>query len=111
MTSTGSNARPTSRAKQFFQGLFLPLLLWAVVFSAFPLPALLVGRILFGVFPVLQAATLAVLAGSAFLLFRWWGPARWRAYGVLTGLLTLPLVLAGALAIAVLKFGLQLGPR
>jgi hypothetical protein len=76
-----------------------------------PLPAYLLGRLLFGIVQVLQAATLAVLAGSAFLLSRWWGPARWRAYGVLTGLLTLPLVLSGALAIAVLKFGLQLGPR
>jgi hypothetical protein len=111
MMNTASSAPPASRPRLFFQGFFLPVLLWAAVFSVWPLTGRIFDREILGVFMVLQTATVAVLIGGVLMLSRWWRPARWRAYGVIGGLLALPLFLVAALVIAVTQLGLQIGPK
>ena len=102
-----------SRAGEFFKGVFWPALFGAIGLCTYPLflsydEAHNVSNR--GSEAVPAAALLAVV-GAIVLVVRWWRRARWRAYGVIVGLLATGPLLAAVLLAVVIIFRIPILPH
>lgn len=102
-----------SRAADFFKAFFLPSLFAFFGFALMPLQdswQRAHDHQFQGVSLTKIAAVLALI-GTAVLTVRWWPGARWRAYGVLAGLLAAPALLFGIFFAVVSVFKIPLFPK
>ena len=113
MTIPESSGAPVSRAKEFFQGFFLPLLFALPGLASYPLWVVYDQRrgISNAGDESIPTAALFALLGSMVLVLRWWRRARWRAYGILAGLFGAPPLLGALFVAAILLFKVNLFPR
>jgi hypothetical protein len=113
MTESGSAVDGLTRAKQFLQGFFLPVLFAVPGIVAFPF---------LGAWdnahdrsqPGMEAipiAAICAIAGTVWLARRWRESARWRSYGVIAGFFAIPVLLWVIYVLVVTFTSTQLHPR
>jgi hypothetical protein len=103
-------SRSPPRVIPFMQGV---LTVPGLAFLGVVLPIWVISQLsTSGVWPDILVGSLGVLAAGVAvgLSVRWWRPARWRAYGVLTALIAPP-VLTFLFVVWFFASGGQIGPR
>lgn len=102
-----------SRAGEFFKGFFWPALFGALGLCTYPLFLAYdeAHNVSNRGSEAAPAAAVFAFAGAVALVFRWWRPLRWRAYGVMAGLLGAGPLLVVALLAAVIIFKIPILPH